>query len=66
MTRAEIERRLNRHILCVAIAGMAAGASKREADIAAAKELLLDEVEAIVREDVAVVVRKIGKSVQRA
>ena len=66
MTRAEIERRLKMPLLAVHVAGMAPTAVARERELEMVTEQVLNAVEAIVREEVAMVVRKIGKSVQRA
>ncbi len=65
MNRIELERRLHRHILALAVAALTYGASKRQGDIDAAKELLLDEVERIMHEEQASIVTSFSKSVRR-
>jgi hypothetical protein len=59
MTRAEIERRLNIHILNLALAGATVGATKKEDNIRTAKELLLDQVQEIVAETKAATLRTV-------
>ena len=65
MTRAELERRLKLHLISLAAAGMSGAAHDRAGNIEIAREILLDELEKIVREVQMNTISEISRSVVR-